>query len=380
MNFELSDEQKDIQKAAWEFAQGEFDPDLALELDQSGKFPESIWKKTSQLGFIGIHYPDEFGGQGLGLFENLLVTEAFCRADSGIGIALSTVDLGSEVILKFGSPEQKKNYLPPLARGEKRLGIAFAESEDGRDLTSISTAGERRMDEYLIRGKKSFVLNASLADSFVTLCKEPEEGWITLIIERINNGMEVHPIEKMGGRMIPFGNLLFKEVPVPLGNRIGREGEGMAHVNHYYQVMGLKSASQALGIAHGAFDRAVQHAKQREQFGRKLSQFQALRHKLADMAVSIEVARWLTYKAATEYDLGKMDAGFLSITQLEVGRRLVKVVDEALQIFGGYGYMAEQAIEHYFRDAWAIGVELGTEEEQKDVIAAIMLGPDAAKQ
>jgi alkylation response protein AidB-like acyl-CoA dehydrogenase len=375
MDFELSDEQKDVQKAAREFAQGEFDPDLALELDQKGKFPESIWKKAAQLGFIGIHYPEEFGGQGLGFFENLLVIEAFCRVDSGIGSALSSVDLGSEVILKFGSHEQKNQFLTPLTKGERRLGIAFAESEDSRDLTTISTIAERRMDGYSIHGKKSFVLNASLADSFITLCQEPREGWITLMIEREKEDIEVHPIEKMGWRMIPFGNLLFKEILVSLRNRIGREGEGMAHVNHCYQAIGLKSAAQALGTAQGAFDRAMQYAKQREQFGKKLSQFQVIRHKLADMAVSIEVARWLTYKAAAEYDHKRIDPGFLSIAQLEVGRRLISVVDESLQIFGGYGYIAEQAIEHYFRDAWAIGVELGTEEEQKDLIAEIMLGP-----
>ena len=375
MDFELSNEQKDVQKAAKEFAQGEFDPDLALELDQSGKFPEAIWKKAAKLGFFGMHYPEEFGGQGLGLFENLLVIEAFCRVDSGIGSALSTVDLGSEVILKFGSNKQKKQLLIPLSRGERRLGIAFAESEDGEDLTAISTIAEKRKDGYSIHGKKSFVLNASSADSFVTLCQEPEEGWITLIVEREKDGLEVHPIEKMGLRMISSGDLLFKEVLVPLGNRIGREGEGMAHVRHCYQAMGLKSAAQALGTAQGAFDRAMQYAKQREQFGRKLSQFQVIRHKLADMAVSVEVARWLTYKAATAYDQDRIDSGFFSITQLEVRRRLITVVDEALQIFGGYGYIAEQAIEHYFRDAWAIGVELGTEEEQKDLIAETLLGP-----
>lgn len=195
------------------------------------------------------------------------------------------------------------------------------------------------------------------------------------MVEREREGIEVHPVDKMGLRMISFGDLLFKEVWVPLGNRIGREGEGMAHVRHCHQALGLKSAAQALGTSQGAFDRAMQYAKQRDQFGRKLSEFQAIRHKLADMAVSIEVIRWLTYKAATEYDRKKIDPGFFSITQLEVGRRLISVVDEALQIFGGYGYISEQAIEHYFRDAWAIGVELGTEEEQKDAIAERILGP-----
>ncbi|MDI6762341.1 MAG: acyl-CoA dehydrogenase family protein [Thermodesulfobacteriota bacterium] len=380
MDFQLSDEQKDVQRAAREFAQGEFDPDLALELDQSGKPPESLWKKAAQLGFIGIHYPEEFGGQGMGLFESVLTIEAFCSADSGIGSALSMVDIGAEVILKFGSKDQKERFVIPLAKGAKRMSIAFAESEDGQDLSSLSTVSERRGNEYFLCGEKRFVLNATLADWFVTLCKEPKEGWITLIVERDREGINIHPIEKMGLRMIPFGDLDFREVRVDIENRIGNGGEGMAHVHHCHQVMGLRSAAQALGTAQGAFDRAMGHAKQRIQFGKKLSQFQAIRHKLADMAVDIEVARWLTYKSATEYDQGKMDSKFLSITQLEAGRTLVRVVDEALQIFGGYGYIAEQAIEHYFRDAWAIRVELGTEEEEKDAIAKIMFGPDSIKK
>ncbi len=378
MNFELTDEQKDVQKAAREFALGEFDPDLALKLDQEGKFPESLWKKAARLGFIGVHYPEEFGGQGLGFFEHLLVIEALCRVDSGMGSALSSVDLGSEIILKFASNGQKKQFLSPLTKGEGRLGIAFAESEDSRDFSVLSTTAKRRGDGYSIHGKKSFVLNASSADSFITLCIEPLEGWITLIVEREREGIEFHPIEKMGLRMISSGDLLFKETPIPFENRIGQEGEGMAHVHFGSQAIGLKSAAQALGTAQGAFDRAMQYAKQREQFGRKLSQFQAIRHKLAEMAVSVEVARCLTYKAATEYDQDRIDSRFFSVTPLEVGRRLITVVDEALQIFGGYGYIAEQAIEHYFRDAWAIGTELGTEEEHKDVIAENILGSDAS--
>jgi alkylation response protein AidB-like acyl-CoA dehydrogenase len=379
MDFELSDEQKDVQRAATEFARGEFDPDLALDLAQTGQFPESIWKKACQLGFIGIHYPEEFGGQGLGLFENVLVIEAFCRVDSGIGSALSMVDIGSEIILKFGSKDQKAQLLIPLTKGAKRMTIAFAESEDENDFSTISTVAERKGEEYLIHGGKRFVLNATLADVFIMLCREEKEGWILLMVGREKDGIEILPIEKMGLRMIPFGDLHLRGVRVPLEGRIGREGEGMVHANHCHQVMGLRSSAQALGTAQGAFDRAMQYSKQREQFGKKLSQFQVIRHKLADMAVSIEVARWLTYKSATEHDQGKIDSEFFSVTQLEAGRRLVKVVDEGLQIFGGYGYMAEQAIEHYFRDAWAIGVDLGTEEELKDTIAEIILGPDSIK-
>jgi alkylation response protein AidB-like acyl-CoA dehydrogenase len=376
MGFELSSEQKDVQAAAMEFAQGEFDPDLALELDQKGQFPESIWKKACQLGFIGVHYPEEFGGQGLGLFENVLVIEAFCRVDSGIGSALSMVDIGSEVILRFGSHEQKMNLILPLAKGKKRLSVAFAESEDGRDVSSILTTAERNGEGYLIHGRKQFVLNASLSNAFIILCKEAKEGWTTLIVERENGGIEIHPIEKMGLRMVPFGDLYFNEVRVPLENRVGDEGEGIAHVNHCHQVMGLRSVAQALGMAQGALDRTIKYSKQREQFGKKLSQFQVIQHKMADMAVSIEVARWFTYKLAIAYDQERMDSGFLSMAQLDVGRRLTSIVDEAVQIFGGYGYIVDQAIEHYFRDAWAIAVELGTEEELKDVIAEKILGAE----
>jgi alkylation response protein AidB-like acyl-CoA dehydrogenase len=374
MDFELSSEQKDVQSAAMKFAQGEFDPDLALELDRNGQFPESIWKKACQLGFVGIHYPEEFGGQGLGFFENVLVIETFCRVDSGIGSALSMVDIGSELLLKFGSHEQKMNFVLPLAKAKKRLSVAFAESEDGRDLSSITTTAEKRGEGYLIRGRKRFVLNASLSNAFIILCKGAKERWDTLIVEKENNGIEIHPIEKMGLRMVPFGDLYFKEVRVPLGNRLGDDGEGIAHVNYHHQVTGLRSIAQAMGMAQGAFDRTIKYSKQREQFGRKLSQFQVIQHKVADMAVSIEVARWFTYKLATEYDQGRMDSGLLSMAQLDVGRKLISVVDEAVQIFGGYGYIADEAIEHYFRDAWAMAVELGTEEELKDLIVDGLVG------
>lgn len=374
MDFALSDEQKDIQKAAREFAQGEFDPDLALELDQNGQFPESLWKKAAQLGFIGIHYPEEFRGQGLGLFETLLVIEAFCRVDSGIGSALSFADLGSEVIIKFGLQEQQENFLIPLVRGEKRLSVAFGESEDRKNHSSILSIAEKKEKGYIIHGQKRFVPNISLADAFIMLCKEPKEGLVTLIVERDRDGIEIHRIDKMGLRMIPFGDLHFKEVWVPHSNQLGNGEKAINQVNYFHQVMGLKNLAQALGVIEGAFNRALKYANQREQFGRRLSQFQVIRHKLADMAVGMEVARCLTYKLAVEFDRKEMDQGSLFIAQLEVGRRLVWVVNEALQIFGGYGYIAEQDIEHFYRDAWAILAELGTEEELKDIFTERILG------
>jgi alkylation response protein AidB-like acyl-CoA dehydrogenase len=374
MDFGLSEEQKDIQKAAMEFAQGEFDPDLALELDQTGGFPESLWRKAARLGFIGLHYPEVFDGQGLSLLENILVTEVFCRVDSGIGSALSFADLGSELFLRFGSQEQMERFLPPLARGERKLTVAFGESEDDQDLSLISTVAEKKESGYLIQGWKRFVLNAPLADAFIILCKEPIEGWILFIVEKDKTPMEIHPVEKMSLRMIPCGDLHLQDVRVPLESRLGKRGEGENLFHYFHQVLGLRSLAQALGTMEGAFDQAIKYSNQREQFGRKLSQFQVIQHKLAEMEVGIEVARWLTYRAAAEFDKKEMDSKYLFTARIEVGKRMTWVVDEALQIFGGYGYIAEQGIEHFYRDAWAIRSSLGTEEELRDLLSQKILG------
>lgn len=378
MDFNLSEEQKDIQKAAREFAQGEFDQDLALELDRSGTFPESIWKKACLLGFVGIHYPEAFGGQGLGLLEHVLVIESFCRIDSGIGSSLCSVDLGSEALLKFGSLEQKKQYLPSLAKGQKRLTVAFSESEDGRDFSSLSTVTERH-GSYLLRGCKRFVPNATLANTFLVIAKDSEEGWNLFLVERGDPNIQVVPTEKMGTRMVPFGEVHLNGVLLPPEFRLGREGDGMIYTRYCGQAMGIRASARALGIIQGALDRALQHAKQRVQFGKTLSQFQVIRHKLAEMAVSAEVARWLTYQSALDHDQERIENAFLSITQLETGRKMIHAVDEAVQILGGYGYIAEQSIEHYFRDAWAIASDLGTEEELKDGIAESFLAMSQRK-
>jgi len=373
MNFELSQRQRNIQWTASEFAKGEFDPDLRFKFDQGREFPESIWKKACQLGFIGVHYPKEFGGLGLGFLEKVLVIEAFCKVDSGIGTALSTVDLGSIIILKFGTDNQKRQFVTPLAKGEKVLSTAFAESEVGKDLSTIATVAERVGKEYILNGRKRFVCNVFLANAFIILCRESKEGWITLILEK-EESAEISPVERMGLRMVRFGDIEFKGVRVPFERRVGVENEGLLQASHLHQEVALRSAAQALGISQGAFERALNYAKEREAFGKKLSQFQIIRHKLADIAVGIEVARCLTYKSAHEYDQGKMKPDSLAITELEVGRRLVRMVYDAMQIFGGIGYMAEMDIEHYYRDAVVIGVALGAEEELKDGIAEKIFG------
>lgn len=374
MEFELSEEQKDIQRAAEEFARGEFDPDLALELDQKGIFPETIWKKATRLGFIGIHYPEEVGGQGLSLLESLLITEAFCGRDSWIGSALSLVDLGSDLILKFGSKDQKEKFLPPLIKGEKQMTVAFGESEDEQDLSVLSTIFEKREKGYLVNGVKKYVLNLSRADTFIILCRESGEQWLPLIVEKGQEWIEIHPIEKMGLKMISSGDLKLQNVGVPYENRLGERGQELDLFQYYHRVKSLRFLSQALGLMEGAFERALRYSNQREQFGRRLSQFQVIKHKLAEMQVGIEIARCLIYKAALEVEKEEIHPKALFISQIEVARRMAWIVDEALQIFGGYGYMAEEEIERFYRDAWAIRSQLGTEEEMRDLLSERILG------
>jgi len=370
MDFQLTKEQKDVQKAALEFAKGEFDQDLVKELDESRGFPERVWKNACKLGFIGIHYPEEFGGQGMEFFDNVLVTEAFCKIDSGIGNAMSTVDLGSAVILKYGSREHKEKLLSALAKGEIRTSVGLSESIVRKDFSEATTTATLAGKEYVVNGRKGAVFNGSVADTFLILCKESNEGWITLVLEK-DEVSQITRVKKMGLKMIQFGDLVFEGIRIPAGRRLGNEGEALLHADHFYNELGLRNAAQGLGIAQGAFERAVKHARQREVFGRKLSSFQVTQHKLADMVVGIEVARCLTYKSAVEYDQERLDPASLAVTQLEVGRRIVRIVYDAQQIFGGLGYMAEMDIEHYYRDVVMIGIELGAEEELKDAICGM---------
>src|SRR5512136_672462 len=175
MDFELTQEQKDIQKAAREIIQGEYDKDKILEWEQTHTFPREIWKKACQLGFVGIHFPEEYGGQGYGVFENILIVEEFCRKDSGVGVALSLADFSSEVILRFGTPEQKKKYLIPVAKGESISAGAYTEPDHGSDITVMFTTASKQGDSYVINGAKIFTTNGTTADFFVVLCQTHPE-------------------------------------------------------------------------------------------------------------------------------------------------------------------------------------------------------------
>ncbi len=380
MDFKLSYEQEAIQKAAEEFAKGEFDKDVALEHERTHTFPYKILKKACELGFVGIHYPEEYGGQEYGLVENMLLAEAFCRQDSGLGIALSNADSSAEMILRYGSKEQKEKYLIPVARGEAISSGAFTEPDHGSDITFLSTTAVKDGNEFIINGSKTFITNGPISDFVIVLCQtNPESnptyrGQSAIIIEKGTPGYTASDIgEKMGNKMVPTGELSFNDVRVPLSNLVGGENNGFYQAMELFEEIRIEIAAQALGIAQGAFDRALAHVKERKQFGKRLEEFQVTRHKLADMLIKIETARLLVYKAAWNFDQGNIDPQLISMAKTYAGRVAVEVSDEALQLHGGYGYMLEYEVERFYRDARLTEIYGGTREIQKNTIANSLL-------
>ena len=381
MDFEMNTEQNSIQKAAREFATGEFDKEIALELERTHTFPSKIWKKACELGFMGIHFPEKYGGQEYGIFENVLVVEEFCRQDSGIGVAISLADFASEIILRFGNDKQKEEYLIPITEGKAISSGGFTEPDHGSDITLMNTTAVKQGDEYAINGVKTFITNGTTGDFVIVLCQTNEDakptyrGQSVIIVEKGTPGYTTSDVgEKMGIKMTSTAELSFNNVRVPVSNLVGEENKGFYQVLEFFDESRIEIAAQALGIAQGAFDRALDYTKKRTQFGKKLAQFQVTQHKLADMAVKIDTARLIVYKAAWNYDQGKIDPKLTSIAKMYAARVAVEVTNEAVQLLGGYGYMLEYEVERFYRDARITEIYEGTREIQKNTIASALLG------
>ena len=381
MDFELTQSHKEIQKAAKDFAKGEFDKELVLELDRKHEYPKKILEKAADLGFIGIHFPEEYSGQGLGVMENILIAEEFCRRDSTMGGALILAGFASECLLRFGSNEIKEKFLPLVAEGKTLSAGAFTEADHGSDITFMNTAAEKDGDEWIINGTKTFITNGALAGFYTVLCQtDPDSsptyrGISMLLVEAEREGVSANELgDKMGINMMSTAEIVFKDVRVPFSNLIGKEGRGFYQVLEFFDESRILIAAQALGTAQGAFDRALDYVKQREQFGQKIAQFQITQHKLADMATKIELARLITYKAAWNFDQGRIDPELTSMAKMVAARTAVEVADEAIQLLGGYGYMAEYEVERFYRDAKITEIYEGTKEIQKNTIASAVLG------
>lgn len=382
MDFELGREQKEIQKAVREFVKGEFKKDVIQELVEKHEYPEKIWKKAAELGFIGIHYPETYSGMGLGCLENILVAEELTRGDSSVGACLLLADFASEIILHNGSEEQKAKWLPKVAEGECLSCGAFTEPDHGSDITTVDTIAVKDSEGWLINGAKIFITNSGpLAGFYCVLClTDPDatpsyRGLSLILVEADNPGVSYQDVgHKMGITLSYTAEVVFKDVRVPLDNLIGEENKGFYQLLEFFDESRILVAAQALGTAQGAFDRALDYIKQREQFGKKIAQFQVNQHKIADMATKIECARMLTYKAAWNFDQGRIDPKLTSMAKMFAARTAVEVCDEAIQLMGGYGYMQEYEVERFYRDAKITEIYEGTKEIQKNTIAGSILG------
>ncbi len=381
MDFKLTKPQKEIKKAAWEFAKGEFDKDLILELSKKQEFPKNILEKAGTLGFIGIHFPEAYDGGGMGLFENLLVGETFCMRDSTLGTALMLSAYGAETILLFGDPALKEKFLPPVIEGKLISTGAFLEPGLGYEIRKINTTAVKNSGQWIISGKKTFVPFGETAGYYVVLCEtdsnaDPKsDGMSMILVEAGADGLSAKDMgDKLGGRMIPFSDIVFEEVRVPESNLIGKPGKGYGQAQKFFDRNRIQIAGLALGTAQGAFDRALDYVKQREQFGKKLAQFQVTRHKIADMAAKIDAARFSAYHAAWQFDNGEASPRQAAMAKMTATAAAMAVSDEAIQLLGGYGYMTEYEVEHFYRDAKQAEIFQGTPSALRDVIADEIIG------
>jgi alkylation response protein AidB-like acyl-CoA dehydrogenase len=379
MNFELSEEHLMIQKAARDFAQNELKPGV-IERDEHQKFPTEQIRKMGELGFMGMMVSPEYGGGGMDTVSYVLAMEEISKIDASCSVAMSVnnslVCWGLET---FGTEEQKRKYLVPLAKGEIIGAFCLSEPEAGSDATSQHTTAIDAGDHYVLNGTKNWITNGSSASVYLVIAQtdvaKGHKGINAFIVEKGWPGFMVGPKEnKLGIRGSDTHSLMFTDVKVPKENRIGEDGFGFKFAMKTLTGGRIGIAAQALGIASGAYELALQYSKERKAFGKTISEHQAIQFKLADMATSIEAARLLTLKSAWMKDNG-LDYGLSSsMAKLFASQVAMDVTVEAVQVHGGYGFVKEFHVERLMRDAKITQIYEGTSEVQKIVISRSILG------
>jgi len=380
MNFELTAEQRDIKKAARDFALGEF-TDVARDYDLNETFPGEIVNKARSLGLIGTYIPEAYGGPGYGFLEHALVAEELVRVDPGMGLQVIDSAFGAEALLLYGTEEQKKKYLSAYFENNAISGFAITEPDAGSDNASASTRAVKDGSDYIINGNKVMISNGTVASFLLVYClTNPEEKSRTarhsiIIVETDRKGYEADKMHgKMGVRCSDTASIYFSDVRVPRENLVGKEGKGFIQLMKFFDHSRTYVAAFGLGIAQGSLDLAIKQAKERRQFGKPIGAFQATQFKIAEMATKVETARVMTYQAAWLVDQGKADTKLTAMAKLYACHVGVEVVDEALQLHGGYGYFNDHDIERFYRAAKVQEIYEGTKEVEKMVIAREILG------
>lgn len=373
----LTDEQREIQRMAREFAQAEIAPYTAA-WDRDAHFERSVITRMGELGFLGMLIPEQYGGLGLDTCTYVVALEEIAAADASIAVAMSVHNsLPTQMLLRWGSEEQKARFLAPMARGEWLGAFALSEPEAGSDAASLRTQAVRDGDCWVLNGTKAWVTNGNTADVIIAMARTdpPNErrgarGISAFIITPDLPGFHVGKKEdKLGLRASPTVQLTFDNLRVPAENLLGVEGSGFIYALQSLDNGRLGIAAQALGIARAAMEHSVAYAAERRQFGKPIKEFEAIQFKLADMATRITAARALLYSAAAAKDRGAPITQFSSMSKLLASETAMWVTTQAIQIFGGYGYVKDYPVERLFRDAKVTEIYEGTSEIQRIVIA-----------
>jgi len=372
LNFDLTHEQQLVRDTVREFAESRIAP-VAAELDREHRFPYDLIAELAELGLMGMTVPEEYGGAGADTLSYAIAVEELTRIDSSVAITVAAHhSLGTLPIFYFGNEEQKREWLPQLATGERLAAFGLTEPGAGSDAGATRTTAELRGGQWVVSGSKIFITNAGTEiTACVTITARTGENEISnLIVPNGTAGYEISaPMEKMGWNASDTRELSFRDCAVPEGNLLGPRGQGF---NQFLEILDggrISVAAMAVGLAQGAYDLAAAYAEEREQFGRPIAKFQAVQFRLADMATEIEAARNLVYKAAWVKDQGRSFGKEAAIAKLYSGEMSNRVVNWALQVHGGYGYMDEFAISRLYRDQKILEIGEGTNEVQRMVIA-----------
>jgi butyryl-CoA dehydrogenase len=378
VNLELSDEQELLRRSVREFAEAEVKPH-AKEIDETCRFPRDTFRKAAELGLTGVAVPENYGGAGMDHVSYAIVVEEISRVCASTGVILSVQNsLYCDPILRFGTEDQKQKFLVPFARGEKIGCYALTEPQAGSNAAALATKAVRRGESYIVNGTKAWITNGGAADAAIvyvnTQPEKGEKGITALLIEKGTPGFAVGKEEKkLGINATACTELSFTDCKVPAANRIGNEGEGYKVALSTLDGGRIGIASQAAGIAQGAFEAALAYAQQRQAFGHPIADFQAIQFMLADMATEIDAARLLARRAAWKQDSGARFTMEASIAKLFASEMATRVTHKAIQIHGGYGYSREYPVERAYRDARITEIYEGTSEIQRLVIAAWVL-------
>lgn len=381
MDFSLSEETRAVRDEVRRFAENEVAP-VAGEHDREETYPHELMDEAARMGITGANIPVEYGGAGYSPVEVAVIVEELFAVDPGIALCLTSASFGADAIMAFGTEEQKERWLRPVAEGDAVMGAAISEPDVGSDVSSVSTSAEKDGDEWLINGTKMWITNGSVGDYFVVLCRtDPEaedrySGFSQIVVEADREGFSAEKITgKLGIRASDTAELLFDDVRVPEENLVGTRGAGFLQLMQFFDETRTMVAAQGVGIAKGACERALEYAQEREQFGRPISDFQAIKHKLAEMHTETEAARQLTYKSAWSVENRDEQLTALASMAKEFASRVaVNVADEAVQIHGGAGYVDDFDVERLYRDAKITQIYEGTTEIQKNIIARELLG------